>query len=183
MAIYVNRNDIEAEIDSEHLARFLDDSGDGTEDAGLFNLLAESVDNEILGIIATLSTDVVTALQSYFRFCGKVLFCSLAYRRKGIANENNPFETIAKDVRTRLSEIQKGEVNFRQLKTLSYLAPARSFNKFSASSDRIENYATATPSITAPSGELVLTAPDGKQYKMVGTYSGGFLTHSWEEIV
>ena len=182
MAIYVFRDDVSAELDADHLSKYLDDNGDGTEDAGLFNLLADAVDNEILGAIATLPQDVITALQTYLRYCGKVLFCSMAYRRKGVADDNNPFAKLAEGVRERLGEIQKGEVSFRQLKTMSFLIPARSSNPFASASERIENYGSSNPSYSSASGQLVLTATDGTQWRMVVSYSGGQVVHSWEEV-
>ena len=182
MGIYTVRADVEAEFDASHLSKYLSEDGTGTETAGLFNKLSDAVDHEILGSIATLPPEIVLALASYLRYVAKVLFCSMAYRRRGVADDANPWAKLAEGVRERLKEIQAGDLNFRQLKTLSYLVPARSFNKFSSASDRIENFSSATPSFSAPSGELVLTASDGTQWKMVVSYSGGQVVHSWEEV-
>lgn len=182
MAVYIFRADVEAEIDGEHLTKFLSDSDTGEETVGLFNKLADSVDAEIMGHISSMPSNIVLALSPYFRHCGKVLFCSLAYRRKGIANESNPFEALAKEVRSRLAEIQKGEITFKQLKTFNYLIPSKSGNKFSKDSGKIENFCGASSSYTFESGELILTAPDGKKYQMVVSYSGGAVIHSWEEV-
>ena len=182
MSLYVYRSDIEAEIDNEHLTKFLADSETGEETEGLFTKLADAVDAEILGNIASLPQDVITALQAYLRHCGKVLFCSMAFRRKGVADEQNPFAKLAEGVRERLSEIQKGDVSFRQLKSLSFLVPARSSNPFAVASERIENIGSANPSYSSASGQLVLTATDGTQWRMVVSYSGGQVVHSWEAI-
>lgn len=180
---YLNRNDVEAEFDAEHLEKFLDDDNDGAEDTGLFAKLSAAVESEIAGTIATLPADVITALAAYLRHCAKVLFCSLAYRRKGASAESNPFETLAKDVRTRLADIQKGEIVFNQLKSLNYYVPARSYNKFLPALDSVENFGGVVNSVSSDSGELVLTLPDGKQYKMVVSYAGTQVVHSWEEVV
>ena len=182
MALYVNRNDVTAEIDAQHLLKFMDDNKDGVEDAGLFNALAESVDNELLGIVAALPSDVALSLSSWLRSCGKYLFCSLAYRRKGAVGDANPYEKTVESIRQRLDEIQSGDISFRQVKTLSFLTPART-NVFSPSVSRIENFPSTTPSYTANSGELILTAEDGKTYKMVAVYSGSTVTHKWEEVL
>ena len=180
---YLFRNDVEAEFDAEHLEKFLDDDGDGTEDVGLFAKLSAAVESEITGTIATLPADVITALQGYLRHCAKVLFCSLAYRRKGASNDSNPFEALAKDVRTRLADIQKGEIVFNQLKTLNYYVPARTYNKFLPTLESVENFGGAVNSVSSNSGELVLSLPDGKQYRMVAKYSGTQVVHSWEEVI
>ena len=184
MAIYLNRNDIEAEFDATHLARFLDDSGDGAEDEGLFNSLADAVDNEILGIIAALPVAIVTNLQSYLRYAAKVLFCDMAYRRKGVANGDNPHSKIAETVRERLKDIQNGTLNFAQLKTLSFIVPSNSWNPFATTFSTISQTASATlPSYSTSSGDLILTATDGRQYKMVVSHANGAVVHSWEEVV
>lgn len=176
---YVVRADIEAEFDDLHLLQALDDDGDGTEDAGLFNSLSASVD-----ALVSSHADMVSQLglptlpATFLRYCARIFMCALLIRRRGAVDEMNPFATPEKEIRSRLERIESGEIDVRP-KSFTMLTTTTAFHRFA--DEENPDDATATSSSTSASS-LVLPGPDGKSWELKIKYLSGEPVHYWEEV-
>lgn len=104
MSNYVNRAWIAQRVPPQTLLEALDDNADGQEDDGLFDGLAESVSNDIdekLGPDATVATALRTS-------AANILFCSLVYKRRGIADASNPWAKRETETLKELNDIATG---------------------------------------------------------------------------
>lgn len=129
MSNYVNRAWVETRIPRATLVEALDDDGDGGEDAGVFDLLAESVSNDVDNAIGSDAT-VAVALRTS---AANVFLCELLYKRRGIADSANPWANEATRLRKRFENIGKGEERVEPLPapaggtTRIITEPAKSF--------------------------------------------------------
>lgn len=175
---YVVRADVEADFDDQHLLRALDDDGDGTEDAGLFAALAASVDAMVSGhadMISQLGLPTLPA--TFLRYCARVFMDALLIRRRGAADEMNPFSSPEKDIRSRLERIESGEIDVRP-RSFSMLTTTTSFHRFAdAENDTAEETSAATSATS-----LVLPGPDGKTWQLKLKYLSGQPVNYWEEV-
>lgn len=109
MSQYVNRANIAAEFDPVHLTDALDDNRDGQEDEGLFERLAASVDTRILGFVERIRIRQNPPPVTWLRDAGTALMCALLFRRRGAAEEQNPFKKREDDVIDALMRMASGE--------------------------------------------------------------------------
>lgn len=178
---YVVRADIEAEMDSYHLAAALDDNKDGVEDAGLFDALSGAIDAKVAAyadLIAQLGYPTPPA--TLLRYCAQVFFCALLFSRRGIGESENPYSAKAKELQDKLNAIESGELSTRS-QSLSIIATTQTPNIFDSTYDASLT-ATATAS-TTPSTQITWTAPDGKTWNFKVKYLSGEPIHYWEEVV
>lgn len=175
MGIYVKREDIISEFDGDRLIYSLDDNGDGSEDEGLFDSLATSVD----AIVAS-HADMIRKIgfpplpETFLRYCGRVFMCAMLVRRKGAADEMNPFAGPEREIRQRLERIESGEINIRP-KTFTMLTTMTTFHRFGP-----RDMQTSATSDSA--GDVVLPGPDGKKWRLKIKYLSGKPVHYWEEV-
>lgn len=105
MSNYVNRSWVETKVPSQHLLEALDDDGDGVEDDGLFDKLAESVSGDVDSIIGADAT-VGAALRTS---AANIFFCATIYKRRGVGDAANPWAGDATKMTKKLEAIATGE--------------------------------------------------------------------------
>ena len=175
---YVVRADIEAEFDDANLLRALDDDGDGTEDPGLFALLASSVDAMVSSHADMISQLGLPSLPATFlRYCARVFTCALLVRRRGSVDEMNPFASPEREIRTRLERIESGEIDIKP-KTFAMLTTTTSFHRFEDTENPDDEVASTSYEATS----LILPGPDGKSWELKIKYLSGQPVHYWEEV-
>jgi phage gp36-like protein len=175
---YVVRADIEAEFDDSHLLSALDDDGDGTEDSGLFDALAASVDALVASHADLASQLGLPSLPATFlRYCARIFMCALLLRRRGVVDEMNPFATPEKEIRARLERIESGEIDVKP-KSFTMLTTSTTFHRF----EDEENPDDAATSTSDSSTSLILPGPDGKSWQLKLKFLSGQPVHYWEEV-
>jgi len=177
MSTYVTRADIEAELDSYHLAAALDDDKDGAEDAGLFTALAGSVDAQVSAHADMISQlGYPTPPATLLRYCARVFMCALLFRRRGTGDGENPYAQPEKDLRDKLGQIESGTLKTKA-PTLSIVSTTTTAHVFDADADSETTSETSTSA-----SELVIEGPDGALWQMKIKYLSGQPVHYWEEV-
>lgn len=107
---YVEQSDIEALIPAEFLRQALDDDGDGVADAGVFDKIVETVEEEIDAALGQkYSVPFAEPYPAVVRLAAKILTLWSLYQRRGFHGEANPWETEAARQRKKLDSIGKGD--------------------------------------------------------------------------
>jgi len=177
MSTYVTRADIEAELDSYHLAAALDDNKDGAEDAGLFTALAGSVDAQVSAHADMISQlGYPTPPATLLRYCARVFMCALLFRRRGTGDGENPYAQAEKDLRDKLGQIESGTLKTKPI-ALAIISTGPSTHVFDSSFDAGTETASATSATVT-----VIEGPDGKLWQMKIKYLSGQPVHYWEEV-
>ena len=112
---YVQQSDIVADIPPQFLLEALDDNGDGIQDTGLWDLIAQQVSDAIDGYLGLRYAVPIPPLGdgSYFPVilnAGRVLACEKLYGRRGQYADKNPWAARANAVRSQLNLISKGQL-------------------------------------------------------------------------
>lgn len=105
---YVALSDLEGRIPPAFLTQALDDDGDGEADA--WDAVAASADGAVDGLLATrFSTPFTEPVPQVVTFAAILFACELCYKRRSVANEQNPFYEDAKAMRVKLASIAMGK--------------------------------------------------------------------------
>lgn len=177
---YVVRADIEAEMDSYHLAAALDDDKDGVEDTGLFTALSGAIDAKVAAYADLISQlGYPTPPATLLRYCAQVFFCALLFSRRGIGESENPYSAKAKELHDKLDAIESGELSTRS-QSPSIIATTNSstdlFDQTYVSS------LTTTTSTATTSTTVIIAAPDGTRWQLKVKLLSGQPVHYWEEV-
>jgi hypothetical protein len=127
---YVLLSDLPADIPPDFLTQALDDDGDGVQDPGLWDLIAQQVSDAIDGDIGVrYAVPLVPNLGRYpltngfppvIVNAGRTLAAEKLYGRRGTADQRNPWASRANAVR---SSSSSARASFRWIRTTS--APIR----------------------------------------------------------
>jgi hypothetical protein len=117
---YVLLSDLPADIPPDFLTQALDDDGDGVQDPGLWDLIAQQVSDAIDGDIGVrFAVPLVPNLGRYpltngfppvIVNAGRTLAAEKLYGRRGTADQRNPWASRANAVRSQLELIGKGKL-------------------------------------------------------------------------
>lgn len=111
---YTARPDIEASLPPQFLDQALDDDGDGSPDDALLDLIIQQVQTEIDGTLGQrFNTPFADPPPSLVRDAARILTLDELYRRRGLAGQQNPWSTRARELRDRLEAIARGEQPLR----------------------------------------------------------------------
>jgi len=109
---YFTRQSLTAILQPRLLAQTLDDDGDGAEDAGVYDLVAQAacdrVDAILGGAYPVPFADPVPAAVAE---SARILFGELIHERRGTESDKNPFAARADAIRTQLSDIAAGKAS------------------------------------------------------------------------
>lgn len=106
---YTSQAEIEAAIPPAFLLEATDDDASGAADTDLLAAIISMVENEINGLLQpAISTPITGTVPAKVKHAALVLSCEALYRRRGIANEGNPWSEQAKDVREEFKKIGEG---------------------------------------------------------------------------
>jgi phage gp36-like protein len=106
--MYSTRADLEAIIPPQFIVQALDDNGDGTEDDGLFAIIAASADAQIDGYLSGRYATPFSPVPPLVRECAKVFIAESLYQRRGYNSEANPYTARANQLRKQLESIGNG---------------------------------------------------------------------------
>lgn len=109
---YVTRAQITAKLPPQFLLQALDDNGDGTEDADLFDAVVSGADAEVDGILGQrFSVPFTGTVPPIVGQASLIFVLDTLYLRRGYGTEANPNPVAgrAKDMRTKLQRIALGE--------------------------------------------------------------------------
>jgi phage gp36-like protein len=110
---YVSLIQIQTKIPAAILNDALDDDGDGKADAGQFDAIVATASAEIDGYLSGLfavpfadpaPAKVVSAAMAFV--------CEMIYQRRGVQEERNPFDSVAKFWRKHLQQVGNREIPF-----------------------------------------------------------------------
>lgn len=109
---YHTKESVAGSIPPAFLLEALDDDGDGIEDSGLYEVIAENASNEVdayLGsrVAVPMATPAPLAVQASRVFCLETIYQRRGYSEK--SDPPNPWFAQAKALRTRLGRIASGE--------------------------------------------------------------------------
>ncbi|MCO6401349.1 MAG: DUF1320 family protein [Verrucomicrobia bacterium] len=108
---YTTQSEIEALLPPKFLLQGIDDDNNETADSGLLTTLLGVVDLEIDGLISpSVALPLTSPYPAQIRVSALVLSLDSVYRRRGMADEVNPWAERAKDVRAALAKIGRGEL-------------------------------------------------------------------------
>ncbi len=108
---YATQSEIEALLPPRFLTQGLDDDNNESADTGLLTSLLGVVDLEIDGLITPAATlPLSPPYPSRIRSSAVVLALDAVYRRRGMADEINPWAARAAKVRDELAAVGKGEL-------------------------------------------------------------------------
>ena len=113
---YVVLTDLPADIPPDFICQALDDNNDGQPDAGLWDLIAGQVSDEIdsfLGLRYAVPIPVLAATGNYPAIvlnAGRTLAAEKLYSRRGQTDDKNPWSTRAQSIRATLRSIAKGDL-------------------------------------------------------------------------
>lgn len=113
MAIDIQRAAIEAEFDAEHLAEALDDDGDGAEDPGLFESLAAQAAEEVEARAELVALAHPAPPASFLERAAVACLCAMLFRRRGVADDQNPFAGKEKAAFDLLDKLAAGDIAAR----------------------------------------------------------------------
>lgn len=108
--MYTTQTQLEALIPPKHLREALDDDADGVADAGLLEEIIRAAGTRVDAALgqryAVPFSDPLPAIVSH---AAKVFVLESLYRRRGLADENNPWVAQASALDKQLMAIGKGE--------------------------------------------------------------------------
>lgn len=108
---YVTRTEIEALLPGNFLDEGLDDTNDGTKNEEILDAVCGVIDAEINGLIAPVAAlPLSVPYPDVVRSAALVLALDAVYRRRGFADEANPWASRARDARETLASIGRGEI-------------------------------------------------------------------------
>ena len=110
MSAYCTQSELQAYVQDDLITQALDDSGDESEDSGLFATILAAVQLEIDGALAGIYTvPFAGTIPSFIRHAALILTASTLWQRRGANRETNPYHEAAAEVRRRLSALAKRE--------------------------------------------------------------------------
>jgi phage gp36-like protein len=113
---YVVITDLPADIPPDFLTQALDDDGDGVQDAGLFDLIAQQVSDAIdaqIGVRYDVPVPVDIETGNYPAIilnAARTLAAEKLYARRGTTDVRNPWTSRANAIRSQLELIGKGRL-------------------------------------------------------------------------
>lgn len=113
MATTIQRAAIEAEFDAQHLLEALDDDGDGLEDSGLFSSLAAQAAAEVDARAALVALAHPAPPAAFLERAGVACLCAMLFRRRGVADDQNPFAEREKKALETLDKLADGSIAAR----------------------------------------------------------------------
>jgi hypothetical protein len=106
---YITQNELKGLIPDEYLSQAMDDESAGAATDGVWASISAAVDEEIDGrLAASYATPIAPAPKSLKAAAKSIALC-LIYKRRGIANDQNPWVTDAEYWRKKLDEIGQGK--------------------------------------------------------------------------
>ena len=107
---YISQSDLEAHIPPQFIVEALDDDRDGVADSGLWEKLAAAVDRAINSRLAPrFSVPFAAPVPDLVAEAALVFAGEMVFRRRGVADEANPWAEQAGAMRTRLERIGRGD--------------------------------------------------------------------------
>jgi len=106
---YILKSELKGLIPDEYLDGALDDDGSGLPDAGVWDGISTAVDTEINGRLKDKAAEMATAAGALLKAAATALAIYFAYKRRGVANDANPWADDAKRWQDRLDAIGKGD--------------------------------------------------------------------------
>jgi len=103
-------SDVNARIPGPYLVQALDDNGDGVADNDVWLGVKNAVETEINGTLGQrFKTPFINPVPAIVLDSARVLACDMLYKRRGIADKENPWSKQAADFRARLADIVAGK--------------------------------------------------------------------------
>lgn len=110
MADYVSQSDIEGLIPAEFLTEAMDDDGDGSEDTDIWTKCLTATQREIDGRLGGRYTvPFSTPIPAVVSAAAQTIVLYFIYKRRGVADDANPWAKQATDWFAKLDRIGKGE--------------------------------------------------------------------------
>ena len=107
---YVLQTDLKGLIPDEYLTSALDDDASGVADSGVWDSIVSSVASDIDARLAPgYRTPLAEPLPDLVKAAAKFLALYFAYKRRQIADDQNPWAAEAKSYRERLDRVGRGE--------------------------------------------------------------------------
>jgi phage gp36-like protein len=107
---YILRADIEAEAPTAVLAQALDDDGDGFEDLGLFDKIAERASSDVDGILGQrFEVPFLSPVPPIVSRAARIFFLAAMYRRRQVREEDNPYAAQEREMAAKLGRIATGD--------------------------------------------------------------------------
>lgn len=108
--MYVDKASVEAEFDALHMMEALDDDRNGAQDSGLFAKITARVDKRIQAAVAvSKALSGASPPPQLLNECGCVFACAMIFRRRGVADSQNPFAEREKALAETLDGFGKGD--------------------------------------------------------------------------
>lgn len=106
---YCTQSQLEALLPPGDLTDSLDDDRDSAADTGLLDEIIAAADNEIDAALGQRFAVPFTVVPPLAAHASKVFVLETLYRRRGLADENNPWHGQAEALRKRLVSVGRGE--------------------------------------------------------------------------
>ena len=105
---YVQLSDLVGRIPNDYLTQALDDDNDGVADA--WDSVAASASGAVNGFLSTrFAVPFRVNIPQVVIEAAIIFACELCYKRRSVANEQNPFYEDAKAMRVKLANIALGK--------------------------------------------------------------------------
>lgn len=141
--MYITSKQLEAYIQDKLLTQGLDDSGENILSEDTFALVESAVEIEVHSFLETrYEVPFKSNIPNTVTHSCLVLTAEAIWKRRGISGDSNPFNTDAKDVRSRLNDIRLGKA---ALSLLQVAAPTQDAGAI-----------ISEPSLIAGSGRIAL---------------------------
>jgi len=107
---YVQRDEVDALIPPGVVIKALDDDGDGEEDEGVWEKLADTIQNVIDGYLAPRFSLPLATVPKLVKSCALTLANEAIYDRCGFSGDKNPWASRSKAVHQLLQNIMNGDL-------------------------------------------------------------------------
>jgi phage gp36-like protein len=107
---YVALIDLHGQIPPEFLTQALDDNGDGTADAGIWDAVAAAAAAEVDGMLGQrYAVPFSYPYPALVAHAARLFALDALYKRRGLSGDKNPWEKSADDMRTKLGKVGAGK--------------------------------------------------------------------------
>ncbi len=108
---YTTQAKVQAVLPAAFVTQALDDDENGSADSGLLDAIIGTVEDEINGLLTPAVTVPITGTVPYqVQTAALAMTCAALYRRRGIADEGNPWKDREDKARELMADIGAGKV-------------------------------------------------------------------------
>jgi phage gp36-like protein len=109
MPAYITIEDLAGEIPDAFLVEALDDNGDGLADAGAFDTIALKASGDVDALLSgRYSVPFTGTIPALVKQAARVFVLEMLYKKRGVADNANPWSTRANQLRSQLAAIANG---------------------------------------------------------------------------